>query len=225
MLRERKPSLRHFAVLRRQLRSFRGSTWEVQDRRNVLRKHYLFVPSRMNSWPIWLNRLESLDPTPIRLRNGKVCLLLTSSELDTVRTCLRVGSRRPNVELNALTGFQATQSKRKRFRFVLIPAIATAVLLFIPIPRDGSLATQTIEPSKPAPKVQSCTNNNVSGSEISGPLVRYRSIQVAGQKYKVADFKKLGGLAQIKVKRICDGRYLRFEAWLDAKKLRVERVY
>jgi hypothetical protein len=48
---------------------------------------------------------------------------------------------------------------------------------------------------------------------------------VAGQKYKVADFKKLGGLAQIKVKRICDGRYLRFEAWLDAKKLRVERVY
>lgn len=225
MFRERKPSLRHFAVLRRELRSLRGSIWEVKDRRNPLRKQYLFVPSRLNSWPIWLSRLESIEPTPARLRNGKVVLLLSSPDVGSILDILRRRTSGSEMELNALTGFQLGRSKRKRLQLALVPVMALVASVLLLIPREESLATQTVEPSNLKPAIEVCDSPVQTGFEFSGEVSRYQLIDIAGQKFKIADIKKLGGLTQIKAKRLCDKQYFRFDAWLHAKELRVERVY
>lgn len=225
MFLERKPSLRYFAVIRRDLRSFRGSIWEVRDRRNPTRQQCLFLPSRVNSWPIWLNRLANFAPTPIRLRNGKVALLLNGSDLESVRACLRRRTKVSNLELDVMTGFQTTRAKRKKLQLVLLPTIAVLVSTFLLMPRDESVATPTPQRSTIAPKVDSCNVTVNRGVEISGTLSRYESIEITGQKYKIAEINKLGGLAQIKAKRTCDKKYFRFDAWLDEKDSRIERVY
>ena len=225
MFLERRPSLRYFAVLSRELRSLSGSVWEVQDRRNPLRKQYLFVPSRMNSWPIWLNRLESLEPTPTRLRDGKVSLLLTSSDVSSIRACLRSKIKGSNLELNALTGFQAIRAKRKNAQLAWIPTVAVACSLVLLIPKDVSSATQTPERAVAKPQIDSCSIAVPSGSEISGSVDRYETVVISGQKYKIAAINNLGGLAQVKAKRICDNRYIRFDAWLSEQSPRIERVY
>jgi len=225
MFPKRRPSLRYYAVLRRALSGRRGSVWEVQDRRNPLRQQYLFVPSRMNSWPIWLKRLESLDPTPTRLRNGKVALLFTSSDVPSIRACLRRRAEGSNLVLNAMTGFQPSPTKRKNLHSVWIPTIAAACFLVLLLPKDVSSAKQTLERPLVQPRTDTCKIDLPAGSEISGSLARYKTVVIRGQKYKIAAINDLGGLAQVKAKRICDNRYFRFDAWLYKQSSRIERVY
>ncbi len=225
MFRASKPSLRHFAVLERELRTVAGSVWAVQDRRNPLRKQYLFVPTKVSSWPIWVVRLEFLEPTPTRLRNGKVALLLSSPDASLVRSTFRSSTKNSRVKLNALTGFELTQKAKRRMPRVLIPIMAVACSCLWFIPRDSSVATQTEVPIVSRPKVDLCRTTVYKGSEIVGVIARYESIELAGQEFKIADIKRLGGLVQIKAKRLCDKRYFRFDSWSEGKKLRVERVY
>lgn len=225
MFRASKPSLRHFAVLERELRTAAGSVWAVQDRRNPLRKQCLFVPTKVSSWPIWVVRLEFLEPTPTRLRNGKVALLLSSPDASLVRSTFRSSTKNSRVKLNALTGFELTQKAKRRMPPVLIPIMALACSCLWFIPRDSSVATQTEVPVVSKPKVDLCRTTVSKGSEIVGVIARYESIELAGQEFKIADIKRLGGLVQIKAKRLCDKRYFRIDSWSEGKKLRVERVY
>ncbi|MFZ4117173.1 MAG: hypothetical protein ACOYKO_01625 [Rhodoluna sp.] len=169
--------------------------------------------------------MANFAPTPIRLRNGKVALLLNGSDLESVRACLRRRTKVSNLELDVMTGFQTTRAKRKKLQLVLLPTIAVLVSTFLLMPRDESVATPTPQRSTIAPKVDSCNVTVNRGVEISGTLSRYESIEITGQKYKIAEINKLGGLAQIKAKRTCDKKYFRFDAWLDEKDSRIERVY
>jgi hypothetical protein len=90
-----------------------------------------------------------------------------------------------------MTGFQTTRAKRKKLQLVLLPTIAVLVSTFLLMPRDESVATPAPQLSTIAPKVDSCNVAVNRGVEISGTLSRYESIEISGQKYKIAEINKL----------------------------------
>lgn len=223
MFRVSKPSLRHFAVMERTDRRPLGSTWLVQDRRNPLRKQFLFVPSRIRSWPVWISRLELMEPTPTRLRNGKVAVLLSGADAMNVRDALRKSNKTSGTKLNALTGFEKAQRK-SRLRIALLPALALGFCLLLLVPKEQSLATPKMPPQLLKAEM-SCESPIKKGEQAIGSLSRFGFLDIAGKRYKIANIQKLGGLAQVKVKRVCDKRYLRLDVWAEGFQLKVERVY
>jgi len=223
MLTTRKPSLRHFAVIERVHRSRFGSSWLVQDRRNPLRKQYLFVPSRLRSWPIWLSRLELLEPTPTRLRNGRVSVLISAADANIVREAFRKPPLDAGTKLNALTGFEAG-ARRSKVRLAFLPALALCLCLLLVVPKEQSVATQKVESPKPEVSI-SCANQIANGSQASGSVKQFGFLDIAGARYKIASLHKLGGLTQVKVKRVCDKKYLKLDLWSDGAQLKVEKVY
>lgn len=224
MFLSRKPSLRHFAVLERAHRNLLGSTWAVQDRRNPLRKQFLFVPSRLRSWPISLSRLELMEPTPTRLRNGRVAVLLSTSDLSRIRLALSKPSVTSVPRLNALTGFESSERKSK-LRLALLPALLICFSLLVLIPKEQSLATPTSKQTMVQKQELGCRININEGEKALGTLRRFSFLDIAGQRYKIAHLQKLGGLAQVKLKRVCDKTYVRVDLWSDGYELKVEKVY
>ena len=223
MFTAKKPSLRHFAVIERAHRNRFGSTWLVQDRRNQLRKQHLFVPSRLRSWPIWQSRLELIEPTPTRLRNGRVAILISAADSNEVREALRKRTTSSSNKLNALTGFEKGDRKSK-LRMVLLPAVALGFCLLLIVPKEESLATPKVGLSKQ--KVQlSCALPIEAGALAVGSVRKFGFLEISGSRYKIASVQKLGGLAQVKLKRVCDKRYVRLDLWFDQSQLRVEKVY
>jgi len=223
MFTAKKPSLRHFAVIERAHRNRFGSTWLVQDRRNQLRKQHLFVPSRLRSWPIWQSRLELIEPTPTRLRNGRVAILISAADSNEVREALRKRTKSSSNKLNALTGFEKGDRKSK-LRMVLLPAVALGFCLLLIVPKEESLATPKVELSKQKVPL-SCALAIEAGALAVGSVRHFGFLEISGSRYKIASVQKLGGLAQVKLKRVCDKRYVRLDLWFDQSQLRVEKVY
>ena len=224
MFSNRKPALRHFAVIERASRSVWGSLWLVQDRRNLSRKQYLFVPSRLRAWPRWLKLLELQHASPTRLRNGRVALLINDEDLEVVIKTVKSNRTTSKAQLDALRGFQETKTQRKKLRYGVAVAslVAMAVLL---IPRgDGRL--EVAQPMKIAEvKVDSCSKVIEAGVAIEGASKKLSKVLIAGAQFKIADVNRFGGLAQLKIKRLCDSKYFRVDAWASGKKLLIEKIY
>jgi hypothetical protein len=124
-----------------------------------------------------------------------------------------------------MTGFQPSPTKRKNLHSVWIPTIAAACFLVLLLPKDVSSAKQNLERPLVQPRIDTCKMDLPAGSEISGSVERYQMVVIRGQKFRIAAINNLGGLAQVKAKRICDNRYFRFDAWLYKQSSRIERVY
>lgn len=164
-----------------------------------------------------------MEPTPTRLRNGKVAVLLSGADAMNVRDALRKSNKTSGTKLNALTGFEKAQRK-SRLRIALLPALALGFCLLLLVPKEQSLATPKMPPQLLKAEM-SCESPIKKGEQAIGSLSRFGFLDIAGKRYKIANIQKLGGLAQVKVKRVCDKRYLRLDVWAEGFQLKVERVY
>jgi hypothetical protein len=164
-----------------------------------------------------------MDPTPTRLRNGRVAVLISAFETNTIREALRKGSKANGIKLNALTGFETGGTKSK-LRMALLPTFVLGLCLLLVIPKEQSLATPKVAPPKQKVLI-SCGDTIKQGAQAQGSIVQFGFLDIQGSRYKIASVQKLGGLAQVKLKRVCDKQYLRIDLWFDGVQLKVEKVY
>lgn len=201
-----------------------GSFWLVQDRRNLSRKQYLFAPSRLRAWPRWHKLLEVNHASPTRLRNGRVALLINDVELENVIKTVKSNRTTSKAKLDALRGFQETRTRRKKLRFGLgVVTLLAAALLIIP---RGESRMEVVQPIKRSEvKVDTCSKVLEAGFEIEGAPKKLSKVQIAGSQFKIADISRFGGLAQLKIKRLCDSKYFSVDAWATGKQLLIEKIY
>jgi len=221
---QKQPSLRHFAIIARTFNSKVGSLWEVKDRRAPVQSQYLFTPSILMSWPRWLAILGD-SCSPIRLRNGKVALLL-SRELDSeaIAKCLKYPRGRNSYRLQPMIGFLEAEKNRMRLALpmILIFVVLVGLLTITMSPRAMVIATAN--QSQNTVQRKSCGENDLLGKRFPTGIKAHTNLRVEESKYRILKTSSFGGLTQIQLRRICDGKKFRLEAWRAKDSLRVSKV-
>ncbi len=165
-----------------------------------------------------------MDPTPTRLRNGRVAVLLSAPDAKSIKNELKAKAKNGDIKLNAMTGFESGQPKSKLLTLIL-PALAICMCLLFFVPKEQSAATQVVKQIPKEKQEIACASPIASGAQVLGKLEKFGLIYIQDHRYKIASFQRLGGLAQVKLKRVCDKTYLRLDLWSDGAQLRVEKVY
>ena len=220
----KQPGLRHFAVLQLKRSTKYGHLWQVQDRRSSQATQFLFQPSFLMSWPRWVAVLgEGCVPT--RLRNGKVALLLNREiTFEESIELLQTPRNRERFELSPMQGFV----KKSGFRVkpILVSSVAVAIaacwiLFSYPMPQNHVVAKQITSKSVPTAK---CGQVDLVGADIPTKLRAHTNLLIGRDSFRVVQLKSFGGLTQIHVKRICDGKKLTLNAWRDKDSLKISKV-
>jgi hypothetical protein len=225
MLFSSQPALRHFAVLSIARRRRYGIFWLVKDRRGLGENQYLLVPSRARAWPLLLSSLSGLNASPVRLRNGKVALLVSNNDLELIQNSLQRARKTRVQKLNAISGFESVASGRGKKPLVTILAF-TAIAAFVSVvPKPVVADVPVVEISQKPKAVVKCGLPIQIDDEVVGEISKSKSIKVIGFEYKIANMQKLGGLIQLKLKRKCDQKYFRVDAWSQSNQVTVSKVY
>jgi hypothetical protein len=225
MFKPKQPALRHFAVLECVKSGRFGSLWSVHDRRGSTKAQYLLVASRVKPWPVLLTLLEDMQPNPVRLRNGRVGLLLSGIELGHVTDALKQRSRNPVLALDALNGFVQSKKAKRVVNPLLLGIGFVVALAVVLVPQQYSRQPAVSVPREVKSSIGSCTNGPQQNQKIEGQSRRFSEVRVGQETYTIANVSKLGGLAQLKLKRGCDSKYFRVDAWIRASELTVSKVY
>lgn len=224
MISYKKPALRHFAVIKRVKASSYGYLWLVKDRRGDGRNQLLLVPGKRRAWPLLLSCLADNDVTPVRLRNTRVALLITGSDVKVVTAALRA-SKGQSVVLNAVSGFEPSKrSAKKKFIF----SLGGAVLLLLCVamfPSTTPTTATVIEPQPSKASLVSCGEHLKVGQEVIGSTKKLKRVSIEQIDFLVASNQKLGGLLQLKLKRLCDEKYFRVDAWAGVDQVLIAKVY
>jgi hypothetical protein len=224
MLFTSQPALRHFAVLERVKRGGFGNIWLVQDRRGKERSQFLLVPSKAKAWPLLLSSLAHQQASPVRLRNGKVALLISVSEVKEIVDALHKRRKSEAQKLNAISGFEVAENSSRKYSLIVVAILAVAIFTAL-LPRPVVADVEVVAPVEKAKLIDKCALPIELESLIVGQLAKFKSVSIGGNKYKVASVQKLGGLTQLKLKRTCDQKYFRVDAWSQSNQTIVSKVY
>ena len=108
---------------------------------------------------------------------------------------------------------------------IVIAGVAALVVSANLIPKSVSTQTAGVE-SKPLEPIASMCGLELSeGQEILGSTRRLKPVSIKETEFVVASSQRLGGLLQIKLKRSCDGKYFRVDAWSDETQVLIAKVY
>lgn len=222
MLRSNPPSLRNFAVLKLERRNALGRFYTVRDRRSESASQLLFVPSKLRAWPRHLAQLSSLNSTPVRLRDGRVALLIgSSSDLTSTQSALKV-TKQTRVTFDAISGFHHGTIKRGRPLLIGTVCSGLVCLLFLP----KAFATPQLRTKqvvlKVEPKKSNCSTAPKVGEQLE--LLAYRQAESNGIKYQVQAKTQLGGLGQLNLVRVCDKSKWKVTAWKTGKVYQIDSV-
>ncbi|MEI7419833.1 MAG: hypothetical protein WCK24_03115 [Actinomycetes bacterium] len=221
---KKQPSLRNFAIIARTFRSKVGSLWEVKDRRSPDASQYLFTPSVLMSWPRWVAILGD-SCSPIKLRNGKVALLLSRDlDFEQIAKRLKYSRGRNNYRLQPMIGF--AEDKNRRFKFALpltIVLVLTAGLLTITL-SSKAVVIATAKQSQRSVQQKSCGEIELLGAILPTNIKAHTTLSFQENKFRIMKTSSFGGLTQIQVRRICDGKRFRLEAWRAKDSLLVSKV-
>jgi len=221
---QKQPSLRHFAIIARTFKSKVGNLWEVKDRRAPDQSQYLFTPSILMSWPRWVAILGN-SCSPIRLRNGKVALLLSRElDLEAIAKCLKYPLGRNSYSLQPMIGFSEAKKNRMKLAFpmILIFVVLVGFLTITMSPKEVVIATA--KQSEHTVQRKSCGEVDLLGSSFPTSVKAHTTLRVEESKYRIIKTSSFGGLTQIQLRRICDGKKFRLEAWRAKDSLRVSKV-
>ena len=225
MLFHSQPALRHFAVLSLEKRRRYGAYWLVKDRRGLGESQYLLVPSKTKAWPMLLSSLSGLNASPVRLRNGKIALLVSNAGIDLIHNAIHETSRKNVQKLNAISGFESVVSRSRSKPLVAILVLAVITLFVSVVPKPVVADVQIVVKNQKPKLVVSCGLPIPIGAEVVGVIARSKSIKINGYQYKIANAQKLGGLIQLTLKRKCDQKYFRLDAWSQSNQVNVSKVY
>jgi hypothetical protein len=222
MLRSNPPSLRNFAVLKLERRTALGRFYSVRDRRLEAVDQLLFVPSKLRAWPRHLAQLSNLDSTPVRLRDGRVALLIGSSfDLTTTQSALKV-TKQSRVNFDAMSGFQHGSIKSRKPLLIGTFCSGLVCLLFLP----QTFANSEVRPKevlvKVEPKRYVCSTLPREGDQVE--LLANRVAKLNGVKYRIESRTQLGGLAQISLVRACDKSKWKVTAWKTGKVYQIDSI-
>ncbi|NBQ98151.1 MAG: hypothetical protein EBU12_08045 [Microbacteriaceae bacterium] len=222
MLRSNPPSLRNFAVLKLERRNALGRFYSVRDRRLNAPQQTLFVPSRLRAWPRHLAQLSNLDSTPVRLRDGRVALLIGSNfNMTSIQSALK-SAKQIRATFDAISGFQHGTIKRRRPLLISTFCSGLVCLLFIP----QTFATPEVRTKqvvvKVEPKRSICSTALKAGERVE--LLANRNAESNGIKYKVQGKSNLGGLVQLHLVRVCDKSKWKVTAWKTGKVYQIDSV-
>ncbi len=220
----KQPSLRHFAIIARTFRSKAGTLWEVKDRRSPDASQYLFTPGFLTSWPRWVAILGD-SCSPIKLRNGKVALLLSRElDFDAIAKSLKYPRGRRNYRLLPMVGFLEVKGNHIKLvlsmMLVLVLIAGLATMAMSPKAIEIASAKQTLH------KVQktSCGEVDLLGQSLPTNMKAHSIISVKEIKYRILEKNTFGGLTQIQLRRMCDGKKFHLEAWRDKDSLEVSKI-
>jgi hypothetical protein len=225
MLFHSQPALRHFAVLSLEKRRRYGAYWLVKDRRGLGESQFLLVPSKTKAWPLLLSSLSGLNASPVRLRNGKIALLVSNAGIDLIHNAIHETSRKSVQKLNAISGFESVVSRSRSKPLVAILVLAVIALLVSVVPKPVVADVQVVVKTQKPKLVVSCGLPIPIGAEVVGVIARSKSIKINGYQYKIANAQKLGGLIQLTLKRKCDQKYFKIDAWSQSNQVNVSKVY
>ena len=225
MLFSSQPALRHFAVLKRVKGRRYGAIWLVKDRRGLGVNQYLLVPSKVMAWPLLLSALNQYQASPVRLRNGKVALLIGLGDVSQIVEAIRKAKFKSPEKLNAISGFELATSSSRKKPVVALVLIAVIAIVSALIPKPEIADVEVLTPLKKEKQIDRCALPIEVDSQVVGLSAKSKSITISGFKYKVASMQKLGGLTQLKLKRTCDQKYFRVDAWSQNNQVVVSKVY
>jgi len=221
---QKQPSLRHFAIIARTFKSKVGSLWEVKDRRAPDQSQYLFTPSILMSWPRWLAILGD-SCSPIRLRNGKVALLLSRElDLEAMAKCLKYPRGRNSYSLQPMIGFLEAEKNRMRLALPMILIFVVLVGLLTITMSPKAMVIATASQNQNTAQRKSCGEVNLLGKRFPTGIKAHTTLSLEESKYRILKTSSFGGLTQIQLRRICDGKKFRLEAWRAKDSLRVSKV-
>ena len=221
---QKQPSLRHFAIIARTFKSKVGSLWEVKDRRAPDQSQYLFTPSILMSWPRWLAILGD-SCSPIRLRNGKVALLLSREfDLEAIAKCLKYPRGRNSYSLQPMIGFLEAKKNRVQFALPMILIFVVLVGLLTITMSPKAMVIATVSQSQNTAQRKSCGEVDLLGKRFPTGTKAHTTLSLEESKYRILKTSSFGGLTQIQLRRICDGKKFRLEAWRAKDSLRVSKV-
>lgn len=221
-----RPALRHYAVVERVSTYRFGVLWQVHDRRDPVPEKLLLVPYKSKPWPILLEKLAAFQPSPMRLRNGQVALLIANGELDEIRRALRFDSYEAKNRLNPLHGF-STLSGTKKLKGIFIAGgvtIACVLLAIVPLKQVASAPLEKIVVSSQKP-IKKCQEEFAVGGELSSGIRRLSKVTLREESFTISSMRAFGGLVQIRLRRGCDGKYFRLDAWQNVNSFEVSKVY
>lgn len=202
-----------------------GKIWLVKDRRGLGQSQYLLVPSRTRAWPLLFDSLSAHQASPVRLRNGKVAILVGSKDLKSIQTSIRLSKKSTLQKLNAISGFESVEKKPSRRPVIAVAAIATITLLVLLAPKPVEAETEVIVDKKIAMTVETCSKPIPLEAQILGTLTVAKQIELDGLVYQIASKQRLGGLIQLRLKRKCDNKYFSVDAWSKNDQVVVSKVY
>jgi len=221
-----KPSLRYFAVLEIEHRSYRGKIYRVQDRRGVRVRQLLFVPSRFLSWPRYLTSLQNVGAAPVRLRNAKVAFLLREGIVKQEAVlALRISKAKP-LQFNSLSGFHGSVKSISK-RVWLCTLIACVLALSISITTKGTPPILIANADDRAKKIQwraKACNEIIQVGEKFMYTSKNPQISLGGVRQPAKGVQMLGGYLQASVKSRCGAKDLKFVAWLHRKTYEIVSV-
>ena len=224
MWRVAQPSLRNYAVIRQESRRPTFRIWVITDRRVELSEQFLLVPSRWVAWPRLLARFNSLNPSVVRLRDGRVALQFPI-EVHIHQINELVGKKHSRVELDALQGF--LNAKRSSLRlWLMAPALITSLVIAIvlqgtPNPTKSELPI-TVSKSRTSQTV--CSVIPRVGDLIPLTVKRSTQIEILNSRFTLSIQASMGGLYRIILSRECDAEHFKLEAWRTGNYLTVSKV-
>lgn len=219
-----KPALRNFAVIKRVKVSRLGHLWLVKDRRGLGLDQLLLVPSRCRVWPLLISSLVQHEASPVRLRSTRVAILIGSTDVKSVMSALR-GTRAESVVLNAISGFEQGRAKLSRKPLLVVAGVAALVASANLIPKSVSTQASVVEAHTYEKTNKLCGVSLSVGQEVVGSTKKLKLVSVEETEFVVASSQKLGGLVQLKLKRSCDEKYFRVDAWSNKNAVLIARVY
>jgi hypothetical protein len=226
MFRFTQPGLRHHAVVERVMTVRFGSIWRVHDRRDPSIPKLLVLPTKAKPWPVLLEVLSQHQPTPTRLRNGKVAFILPNIPLIELKSSFRKSRTSSRSRLDALTGFSATQVETRSKVIAFATIIIIGGLLFIQFPWSYAQSKPLSKvPIAQKSKASTCKADVVLGMRISKGIKRFEKFKIAENTFVVANLSRFGGLTQLTLKRVCDDKYFRFDAWKSSEYLEITKLY
>lgn len=217
------PSLRNFAVLRLVKRLWLGKVFEVQDRRLANSSQLLFVPNRLKSWPRYLAVLTDNEALPVRLRSGKVAILLGNNVKSTDLLKVLKRWQRTDWTFTALTGFCGSSTRKSPKVLLILLTCLLAAALTVVLGSQQSVSTSKIQDTSKPVATTVCVEEIKVGDKVQISRKKHNLVK-HGVNLKILRLEIIGGYLQAQVHSICKNSDLQIKAWLHGKTYAITSV-
>jgi hypothetical protein len=119
-------------------------------------------------------------------------------------------------QLDPKTGFKTSNKKRLRARWLSIPVVVVALVI-----------ANGVAPTKHEPAAEIITKECSAVPypvELATKEVSAKKFQIAGESFRLSMQPKLGGLFQVRIRRVCDNMLFQAKAWLTKDGLAITKL-